>query len=94
MFNSYLEMTDLDEVIAYLGDLNIDHCLSLGGAFGLRNPKIKRMRRYPDDVVEAWLRKEDNVLNKCPPTWRNLTAALEKIGQCGIADVVKRDRLN
>lgn len=88
-----LEMTDLSEVIGYLEDLNIDHSLSLGGAFGLRNPKIKRMRRYPDDVVEAWLRREDNVPNKCPPTWRNLTAALEKIGQTGIADTVKRDHL-
>ena len=86
-------MTDLDEVIAYLGDLNIDHYLSLGGAFGLHYPKVKRMRRYPEDVVEAWLRREDNVLSKCLPTWRNLTVALKKIDQTGIADAVNRDHL-
>lgn len=95
MFNSiiFVEMTDCSAVVAYLKDLDTDHCLSLGGAFGLHNPKVKRMRRYPHDVVEAWLRREDNVLNKCPPTWRSLMEALEEIDQTGIADKVNRDHL-
>ena len=32
-------------------------CISLGGAFGLAYPNLIQ---YPDDVVAAWLRKQDN----------------------------------
>ena len=86
-------MADLTEISAYLHDLDIGHCMSLGGAFGLYHPTLNRMRQYPEEVVAAWLRKQDSVSNRCPPTWRNLIRALERIGQNGIAETVKNDHL-
>lgn len=67
--------------------------MSLGGAFGLRRPTLDRLRQDLEGIVAAWLRKQDDVSNRCPPTWRNLVIALERIGQNGIADTVKNDHL-
>lgn len=85
-------MEDHKEVTDYLRDLNEDHCISLGGALGLTYTNLNRMKRYPEDVVAAWLRKEDNVI-KHPPTWHNLVRALEKISQNGIAYEVRGKHL-
>ena len=86
-------MRDLLEIITYLRDLESHQCVSLGVAFGILHPKLSKMTHFPDDVVAAWIRREDNVLNTCPPTWRNLARALEQINQNGIADKVKRDHI-
>ena len=44
------------------------------------------MTKYSDEIVAAWLRKEDRVMNMSgEPTWRSLVEALRKIGQEGIA---------
>lgn len=84
-------MRDLNEIATYLRNLDTNHYVSLGGEFGLFHPKLNRMRHYPNDVVAAWLRREDDVSNKCRPTWRNLALALEHIGQNGIAEAVRKD---
>ena len=49
---------------------------------------LEKMQNLPDDMVKAWLRKEDRVKEKSgdPLTWRVLVAALQKIGQNGVAD--------
>ena len=49
------------------------------------------MQQHPDDMVDAWLRKEDDVYEKSgAPTWMSLIAALKKIGQNGIAQDIEK----
>ena len=71
-----------------LRDLPDDALISLGGALGLSFPKLKRMRDVPSEMVAAWLRKEDNVLEHGKPTRRLLANALKSIGQNGIANSI------
>ena len=62
----------------------------LGQALGLLRSKLKRLKRVPDEMIDAWLRQEDNVLKKSgPPTWENLHIALKEIDQNGIANEIK-----
>ena len=63
--------------------------VSLGGALGLYHPKLMRMKVLPDEMVAAWLRKEDKVLEHGRPTWRVLANALRAIGQTGVADNIE-----
>ena len=58
----------------------------VGGALGLAYDVLEKMRSYPDDMVAAWLRKEDYVIRMSgEPTWRTLVDALRKVGQEGTA---------
>ena len=68
-----------------LKDLPNEDLITLGGALGLSFPKLKKMRDLPSELVAAWLRKEDNVLECGKPTWRLLATALKDIGQNGVA---------
>ena len=44
------------------------------------------MKSLPEDMVAAWLRREDYVLKVSgEPTWRSLVQALTTVGQGGIA---------
>jgi hypothetical protein len=48
------------------------------------------MTKYPDNMVAAWLRKEDFVLRmRGEPTWRTLIEALRIIGQEGTATKIE-----
>ena len=82
-------MKDHEKITKCLRVLDKDQCISLGLAFGLEYPNLNKMNRYPEDVMAAWLRKEDNVCSKCSPTWSNLASALELISQKGIANEVR-----
>ena len=63
---------------------------SLGGALGLLYPTLQKMTTFPDDVVAAWLNRQDEVLQHSgEPTWSTLEDALRKIGQTGLAEDVK-----
>jgi hypothetical protein len=68
-----------------LKDLPNEDLITLGGALGLNFPKLKKMRDLPSEMVAAWLRKEDNVLEFGKPTWRRLVTALKSIGHNGVA---------
>ena len=66
------------------------HIYHLGLILGLRQSKLKTMMEsatFLDDVVAAWLRKEDHVIEKCEPNWTVLINALKhrRVGQTGIA---------
>ena len=55
--------------------------------------KLRKMTTYPNDMVAAWLRREDFVLDASgEPTWRSLVKALRKIGQEGIARDIEEER--
>lgn len=70
----------------YLQDLGEREVILLGQALGLLRSKLKKKKTLPDDMVDAWLNKEDNVLETSgPPTWESLCAALKHISQNGKA---------
>ena len=79
------------KVTQYLQDLDNDHIIDVGGALGLSFSKLRKMTKYPDDMVAAWLRREDYVMNSSgEPTWRTLMEALRKVGQEGIARDIEK----
>ena len=81
-------MEDLHVVCQCLSDLSPQVVVELGLALGLKYPRLQGMTKMPQDMVASWLRQEDMV-PKQPPTWTTLTAALESIGQTGIATDIK-----
>ena len=66
-----------------LQSLEEDHISTVGGALGLSYSKLRKITKYPSDMVAAWLRREDFVSGE--PTWRTLVEALRKVGQEGTA---------
>ena len=65
----------------------------MGGALGLTYDVLEKMKALPDDMVAAWLRREDFVVNMSgEPTWRTLVEALRKVGQEGTArDIIEKE---
>ena len=73
------------------------HIYNLGLVLGLSQWKVKAMedsRTFLDDVLAAWLRREDSVKKKGVPSWRTLVKALKHqlLGQTGIASDICRDK--
>lgn len=90
----FLGMSDHYSICRHLDDLENDQILKLGGALGLHYPKLKRMKDLPQDMVAAWLRREDNVIAMSgEPSLKSLCGALQDIGQKGIAERIKKDML-
>ena len=71
---------------------------NLGLVLGLTQTKLKMMRdsdTFRDDVIAAWLRKEDYVKEESgEPSWTVLVRALRhrRVGQRGIADEITVDK--
>ena len=62
----------------------------VGGALGLDYGNLQKMKVLPEEMVAAWLRREDYVLTKTgEPTWRSLIKALKKAGQKGVANDIE-----
>ena len=64
---------------------------------GLTQSKLKTMMKsatFLDDVVAAWLRKEDSVKKMGEPTWTVLINALKhrRVSQTEIADNIAEDK--
>ena len=90
MTSSLLVVSDLNsdhfKVTPYLQNLDEDHISTVGGALGLSYSKLRKMTKYPDGMVAAWLRREDFIMSMSgEPTWRTLVEALRKVGQEGTA---------
>ena len=90
-------MDHLDEVSEYFYRLDKNQLYNLGRSLGLDYIKLKEIKdsiTFRDDIIAAWLRREDKVMKKCPPTWENLVKALrtEQLGQNGIADKIIEDK--
>ena len=66
--------------------------IGLGQVLGLRYSRLKGIdsSSFLEDMIAAWLRKEDDVMTRCPPTWRNLVLALrdKRVQQNGIAATI------
>ena len=80
-------MRDHFTVCQYLRKVPDEAVRTLGTALGLSYPKVQRMKSLPEDMVAAWIRQEDNVLDNGHPTLRKLAKALKEpgIGQGGVA---------
>jgi hypothetical protein len=83
------------EVSRYLSDLDNEQIVQVGLALGMNYAKLKRMRSLPGDMVAAWLRREDDVLEVSGvPTWKALSEALKDNGQTGLAMKIQQKRHN
>ena len=89
---------DLVDVTEYLLDLGTTHIYNLGLTLGLNQPHVSNMRNSPtsfrDDVIAAWLQREDQVTRRGVPTWRTLVRALRdrRVNQIGVADKIAAER--
>ena len=87
--------SDLDsdhfKATSYLQKLDKQRIRNVGGALGLSYSSMEKMSSYPDDMVAAWLRREDFVVSMSgEPTWRTLVEALRKVGQEGTARDIEK----
>ena len=82
------------DITGYLRKLDRKQIVRLGGELGLSVFNLQMMKNLPDDMVKAWLRKEDNVKKKCGDTLtlEILVEALNKIKQKGIAEDILGDK--
>ena len=89
-----LDVSDWATICGYLHQMDQPQIHLLGGELGLIVFNLEKMQNLPDDMVKAWLRKEDNVKKKSgdPLTWNILVKALQTIGQDGIADDILREK--
>ena len=88
---------DQIDITTYLTPLDRTTVYILGQVLGLTQWKAKNMREsdiFLDEVIAAWLRREDHVEKKGIPTWRTLVKALrhQRIGQNGLANDISRDK--
>lgn len=88
---------DLLEITDYLLELEEKHIYDLGLVLGLEQKKVKDLKRsdsFLDDVISAWLRKEDQVTKKGNPSWTVLINALKhrRVNQIGIAEKIAKDK--
>ena len=78
---------DLTDITDYLLPLEKTHLYNLGLVVGISQHKTKAMMdssTFLNDVIAAWLRREDQVKKKGEPSWTVLVRALEhpRVGQC------------
>ena len=88
---------DLIDITDYLLPLEKTHIYNLGLVLGISQHKTKAMMdstTFLDDVIAAWLRREDQVKKKGEPSWTVLVRALEhpRVGQCGISQKIRKEK--
>ena len=86
------------DIKRYLKVLDKTHIYNLGLALGLAQQKVRWMRDTSDtflnDVLAAWLRREDDVKKKGTLSWSTLVKALRHpmIGQTRVASDICKDK--
>ena len=90
--------SDLFDITTYLDVMEKSHIYHLGLVLGIRQTKLKALKdssdTFLDDVISAWLRKEDQVTEKGDPSWTVLVNALKhaRVGQLGISNKIAKDK--
>ena len=89
---------DLFEITEYLLKLKKIDIYNLGLTLGLNHFHLKDMENsetYRDDMIAAWLVKEDQVTTRGLPTWETLEKALRhnRVGQTGVANEINAERI-
>ena len=86
-------MADHHIITTHLRDLKNEVLMDLGGALGLRYSHLHNMSRpLLNEMVVAWLNREDHVLSIGDPSWARLIQALKDIHQPGIAKDISEGR--
>ena len=85
------------EIASYLWQLEKMQIYHLGLVLGLSQHHMKNLKdseTFLDDVIMAWLRREDQVQCVGQPSWQMLVEALrhERVGQNGIACAIAKDK--
>ena len=94
---TYSAIGDLLEVTNYLLDFGKTDIHNLGLTLGLHYPRLTKMggsETFIDDMIAAWLRKEDQVLKQGVPSWETLVKALRnrRVNQTGVAEKIATDK--
>ena len=87
-----LSTADHFKVCKSLKALNNEQLRELGTALGLDYAHLQRMNTLPGDMVDAWLKRMDNVLKSDPPSWTSLIKALESMNQGGVASTIRKGK--
>ena len=95
----YTAIDDLLEVTDYLLHLRQNDIPNLGLTLGLYHPHLKSMRDSEtliDDMIAAWLQKEDHVTKMGVPTWKTLVKALRhpRVNQTRLAEKIETENLD
>ena len=92
-----LTSKDHSTISRLLNDLNREKLRCLGGALGLLDSNLQRMRNLLADMVSAWLNGDDNVMNMDgvgdTRSWEGLIQGLLKCSMKGTADKVRKVRI-
>ena len=88
---------DLLDIKYYMRGFDKIHVYNLGLALGLAQQKVRWMRdsdTFLDNVLAAWLRKEDDVKKKGTLSWSTLVKALRHpmLHQDGVASDICKDK--
>ena len=97
LFIAIPDEEDLIDITDYLLPLEKTHIYNLGLVLGISQHKTKAMMdstTFLDDVIAAWLRREDQVNKKGEPSWTVLIRALEhpRVRQCGISQKIRKEK--
>ena len=95
---THAAINDVLEVTNYLLDLTQTDIHNLGLTLGLNHPHLKRMassETFRDDMIAAWLQKEDQVTKRGVPTWETLVKALRdrRVNQTGVAYKIETEKM-
>ena len=89
---------DLVDVTNYLLELRDVDIYNLGLILGLNKPRLQNLERpetFRDNMIAAWLHKEDQVAKRGMPTWKTLVKALRhsRVGKTVIADKIATGKM-
>ena len=86
----HIDIQDLHNIKECLKVLSRDKIIDVGLALGLLYPNLLKMTMLPEDMIQAWLERRDNVLSfNGEPTVQSLITALESCGLVGTVDIVR-----
>ena len=94
---THTDIGDLVDVTDYLLHLGKAEIHNLGLTLGLYHPHLKSMRdseTFREDMIAAWLQKEDQVIKMGVPTWETLVKALRhpRVNQTGLAEKIETEK--
>ena len=94
MFTAINDLLDVSDYLINFGPTDI---YNLGLTLGLSHVRLRNMRdsdTFREDMIAAWLQREDQVTRRGVPTWNTLVRALQnpRVNQTGVAGTIATDR--
>ena len=83
------------EVRKYTNDLNQQEVEDLGSVLGLYKKTFNKTspQTIHKDTIEAWLKKQDDVIKNCgTTTWRALAKGFQAVKQHGYVEKIQRGK--